>query len=886
MVKLCKYPLLVLLVCALVTLFFAFQLPRLELDNNNFRFISAEDPARIVSEYIDDTFGSSVFILVALRKNYGDVFDADFLKKIADYVKRIEAIEIINPVTSLVTADYISGGDETITVEKLLPGDFTGTREEIARLKDKVLSWDMYKHALVSDDFTATQILVPMDVRTEDAGLSESVDSFIQVRDIAKEMFSGQAEVYVTGIPVISATINEAMRDDLAVLVPLVILVVLVVLFFSFRNFQGVLLPLLTVIISAVWSIGAMPLFSIKLSVVSTVLPVILVAVGSAYGIHVLAHYLEERAARALDFESHRALVIDVTRRVAKPVFLAALTTFAGFLSFCFTTVLPIREFGFFASFGVLASLAIALTVIPSLLIIRGPRPFPLRNKKESGFFSAFVSFCLKKKSVLAICVLVIIVSVIGASKLVIDNEFIAYFGKDTDIYKSDVFVREVFGGSKIISVVAQADSSEELLSPDTLGVIDNLARYMETRVSETGKVMGFTNLVKRMNQVFNAGESPAGIPASASASGSAASDDFGFGFDTPDDEARNGDAPGDFGFSDALDAPMPVFDETPEEFNSRAGNEYLPSETEQAVELISRAARSSDNANPDALELVQSLKKLTNYEGASYYEIPREPSRYGKKTKADLAAIVSNYLVLLSGSIDDYSDDPLEPKAIKTTIQLKTTGDKETRRAIKSINDFLEAHIPPNIRVMTGGSAAIEISLNEQVVRSQLISLAVSLALVLLIIAVSNKSVTAGFIGIVPLSLSILVNFAIMGFLGIRLNIGTSLIASLAVGIGVDYSIHYMEAFKRECRRLGRPPVKGELGSFLKKTFSVSGKAIIINAVSVGSGFAVLILSRFIMLRDFGLLVALTMLISALVSLTVLPALLLTLKPRFMEAK
>jgi predicted RND superfamily exporter protein len=218
----------------------------------------------------------------------------------------------------------------------------------------------------------------------------------------------------------------------------------------------------------------------------------------------------------------------------------------------------------------------------------------------------------------------------------------------------------------------------------------------------------------------------------------------------------------------------------------------------------------------------------------------------------------------------------------------MRTVGEADTGRALNEIRRFVKANFPSDVNVTIGGSAMVESSLNREVVQSQVISVVFSLIMVFIIIAVSNKSIVGGFIGIVPLSISILLNFAVMGFLGIKLNIGTSMIASLAVGIGIDYTIHYMEAFKREVAALGitdlsllsrNPHDKRE---FLGKTFAVSGKAIIINAVSVGVGFFVLVLSRFNMLCDFGLLIALTMGTSALVSLTVIPALLLAIKPGF----
>jgi predicted RND superfamily exporter protein len=143
----------------------------------------------------------------------------------------------------------------------------------------------------------------------------------------------------------------------------------------------------------------------------------------------------------------------------------------------------------------------------------------------------------------------------------------------------------------------------------------------------------------------------------------------------------------------------------------------------------------------------------------------------------------------------------------------------------------------------------------------------------VLLIVAASNKSLAAGLIAALPLSIAILADFAMMGFLRITLNMGTAMIASLAVGIGIDYTIHFIEAYRREFA-LG--------GDYLRRTFAGSGKAILINAVSVGASFAVLIFSQFAIVAQFGALVCLSMAVSAVVSLTVIPALLETVKPKF----
>jgi predicted RND superfamily exporter protein len=890
MEKMYKYPWLIVLVILVITVFFGLQLPHIKLDNNNFRFISGKDEARKTMADIDETFGSSLFILVGFRRSYGTVFDPAFLDRIREYVDRIEAIDIIDPVSSIVNADYITGDGESITVEKLLPDDFSGRPEEISLLKDRLLSWDMYKRSLISDDFSSTQILVPMTVSSEDVGKPDVVKSFTQVRDIAKEMFDGMAEVYVTGIPVISATISEAVNSDLRLLVPLVTLVVLLVLFFSFRRLSGVVLPLLTVLIAVIWSMGAMPLFDIKLSVISTVLPVILVAVGSAYGIHVLTHYLEDSEGRQLSREEHRELVLALVRRIAKPVFLAALTTFVGFLSFCFTTVLPIREFGFFSSFGVLSSFIVALTLIPALLLLRGPSKSLAKTAKKNEENSGgaiprfFTAIAMRRGAVLFVAAAAVLVSVYGASRIIIDNVFVEYFKNDTDISRSDSFIREYFGGSKVISVMAQAESSEILLSPESLSAMDRLETFLETRVPEAGKAMGFTGLVKRINQVVNVDESPEGFKAAAQQPAGDGDEEpsFGFGDEEPTFGFGNEEPAFGFGESSPDSAAAGLFEPAPEPPAERAGNRTYT--MEEITALLDRASHSGASRGLDAPELVWELKRLTNYNGASYYEIPVDPAKYGKRTKEELAGLVSDYLFLLSGNIGSYANDPLEPTAIKTTVQLRTLGEADTGRALGEIRRFISANFPPEIKVTIGGSAMVESSLNRQVVSSQLISVIISLCLVFLIVAVSNRSFAAGLIGIAPLTISILINFAVMGFLGIKLNIGTSMIASLAVGIGIDYTIHYMEAYKREFKHFKNSSGGGSFNTreFLSATFAISGKAIIINAVSVGAGFAVLLFSRFNMMGDLGLLITLTMGTSALVSLTVIPALLLAFKPAF----
>jgi predicted RND superfamily exporter protein len=602
-------------------------------------------------------------------------------------------------------------------------------------------------------------------------------------------------------------------------------------------------------------------LLGIKLSVLTTILPVILVAVGSAYGIHIVTHYSQDTHNKTFSVEEHRRLVLELMRKLLKPVALAALTTLAGFISFCFTPIVPMREFGYCAGFGVLAAFIMAVLFIPSMFLLRGPKTSKDSEKEhtESGRFNNtitvfFLGIAQKKNIVLFAAALAVVISIYGLSKVIIDNAVIEFFQNETDMSRSDRFIREHFGGSKDLTLVVEADTSEELLHPGVLLAVDNLSIYLSENVPIVGKVVGFTDIIKRINQVFNVDESPEGLrPISANneTGGFGVFDNFGlgsFGFDNTDLGAA------------AVTKNTKIHDL--EQYSAADILRFLDSAAGKSYALSGG-------------DLVREVKRLTNYDGMAYYEIPANPARYGKKTEEELGQLIASYHFMLVG--DDemrYYNNPFEPTSIRTMIQVRATGNKETMEVIDIINEYVKANFPKNVRIMIGGGATQEMAITELILNSQIISIFISVLMVFLIITFSHKSPVAGIIGAAPLALAILCNFAVMGFLGIKLNLGTALISSLAVGIGIDYTIHFIEFFKRE--------YKIEEKGFLRRTFAGCGKAIIINALSVGAGFGVLALSQFKIIAELGALIALSMLITALVSLTVIPALLTVIKPEF----
>ena len=864
-----KHPVSMLITILAITLFFALQIIRLNFDNNNFRFIPKNDPSRISAKKIADIFGEDVPILIGIERRFSTIIDKEFLDEVKQLDEKLKEIELVKNTILITNTTHIDIGEEGIVSELLIPPDFSGTEEEIKAVKQKLRSWDLYERSLVSEDLHATQILVFLNITNEESGSPETIAACRKIMKLTNSWNFPDSKIYLTGTPIFNEIVNEATAHDLSFLVPLVIIVVLGVLFLSFRRFTGVFLPLLTVICSVIWALGAMALFNVPLSILSTILPIILIAVGSAYGIHVINHYYDEVVQDdSISKEEHKEQVIKALSEVIRPVFLAALTTFAGFVSFCFTSVVPIFEFGIFSSFGVAAAFLISITLIPGILILRGPKKPSMRwaDKKDNtsrldrGIASTFVLIAEHSRSVILFVGLIIIFSIFGVKKLVIDNVLMEYFDKDVAVIQSDSFMRKHFGGSKVLEMVIKTQNGSDVLRPDILKAIDDLSSFLEEEIEDVGKVTSIAPLIKRLNQAYNADEAPEGISKESQ------------GADDGINEAEPSDDFGDFGNfeEESDDADTQLAKNT-----SKPKKQYTQ---EEIMAMLNEAAGERAKNNLSAEDLVYEFGKKVNYKGLAYYEIPSDPKKYGKNSQEELSAIMQNYLILLGKNTEGFLDNNTNPKTLKVNIQLRTVGQQDTDKVLEEINEFVRLKFPKDVIAETGGFVLVEKTLNKLVVESQLISVGVSLFIVFIILSVYYKSVFAGFFGIIPLALSILINFGIMGRLGIKLNIGTAMVASFAIGIGVDYTIHLLAAYHKCFLK-----TKGS-GQFLYLTFLGSGKAILFNAVSVGAGFAVLMFSKFNMLSELGFLIALIMITSSLGSLTILPVLLNLMKPKFIR--
>ena len=924
-----KKPWIIIAICTAITIFFAAQLPKLKIENDAmFEYLphTTEDYQRLLKS--EEEFGSVYAIGIALETEGDTILTPDYINVIKRITDRIEAIEKVESVDSLTDIDYVTSVDGSLTAEALIPDDlyetdengndnFIGTSKDIQEIAKKIGSWDdMYNRVILSDDRKATQLAVHYANTNDGVRLTgnERLEVLVEIQKIvAEETENSGLKPTIYGDPVISQNSRAFMMRDLIELIPLVVVIIILSLFISFKTIDGTVLPLISVLMATIWSCGLMAMLGVQFTIISSVIPVALIAVDSAYGIHVLTHYYIalDNIKEPMTKELHAEAIWTGVKDVFQAILLAGLTTMVGFISLITSPLEPLHSFAVFTSLGVLFALILAITFIPAMLMLKPISKIGQRSEKMakliekakaraekrlervrkpgttladaasgSTYFKVYRFFTGTQPRLAATCIAIIVFSIVGIRHLVIDTAFINYFPKTSQPRLDVDYVNDKFAGTATVYMLVSGpeeetdnlsaenaeasetsdddfgfidfdsadfnfgfsgDDSTEAVSdalkgPDMTNVellynLENLQQYLIANNPEIGKIVSFTTFIKRMNQVMNA------------------------------------PAPG----SDAL--------------SSSEYNKVLEKKMtfEDCIKILHESYVEAGGKAATLGEMTDVFARKLNYNGLAYYEIPYDTSKYPVENREELADLVSQYLMLLGGDTLEKFAIPagsFTPNKLRVTIQLRKNSTIFVGKVIRDAKAYAEKYFPPEYNVEFTGAGQMENVMTDMIVKSQMTSLLLSLVSVFIIISISFRSGWAGLIGAIPLAFTILLNYMVMGFAGINLDLVTSIIASVAIGVGIDYTIHFLETFRNE-RAISR-----DMTIVLKNTFTKSGNGIMTNAIAIGLGFLVLCLSQFVVLRYIGILVAIVMFSSSILAMTIIPGILHIADPKFMKPK
>jgi predicted RND superfamily exporter protein len=926
MKKLLRHSWLIIATTFAITVFFAIQLRHINIENTTRLYMPHESPSFTTLLNTEDTFGSMLGLGISLETGKKSIITPEYIEVIRNITDQIIQVQNVEDVDSLTNIDYIHGGNGTLSAGSLLGEDYAGTQDDIKAIKQRIINWqDMYNHVIVSDDGRATQIMIQLTPKNESgAALSsnEQMETLYKVKDIVSKAVEGHdLEVRYYGDPVMSDNSRSFVLSDLSTLVPLVIIIVLVSLYLSFHTLGGTLLPLLTVVISTIWSCGLLVMLNFTFTIMTSVIPVCLIACGSAYGIHVMTHYyiMLDKIDGPITKENNRAAILSAVNDVWVAVILAAFTTIAGFISNITSPMEPLRSFSIFSAYGVAMALLLSVVLIPAILYVTPvnrivkPKDRRAAQLKKAGLrsvhqlrrfggrtaneansdtmYTLYRFFAGTKPRLSLLMLIILILSGIGIKKLVVDTALVNYFPPESKFRQDLAYVDEKLAGSNSLYFVVSGQEKGDLTKPEILEAVDSMQDYLAEKYPSIGKIVSFTTFLKRMNQVMHTPDlSGAAEFADTDAGTAGSADEAGFGFDFGDDSGDSGfdfgDAADDAGFdfgdaaADASSDTQTAAQEPYVDPNIAFAHQLNQTITyADCLNMLQAAYAAAGGKQADIADIVRELEREINYNGLAYYEIPYDTSKYPVTNRDELANLVSQYLLLLSSKdMEHFTDDMTNPGAIRIQVELRSHTTTETGKILKDARDYADKYFPEGYTLQPTGNAELDNTMTKLVLQSQMISIALSMVMVFIILSLSFKSPLAGIIGAIPLGLTILLNFMVMGFAGIHLDLFTSIISSVAIGVGIDYTIHFMETYKM--LRLQ----SSDLEAITKETYKTSGKGIITNAIAVGLGFFVLILSKFIILRYIGILVTLVMFSSSSLAMSVIPGILNVFDPKFMH--
>jgi diguanylate cyclase (GGDEF)-like protein len=725
--KIVRRPVVVLLFFLIVTLIFIALIPRLSFKTSIYDLEIEDLPETVNYESFKGLFGSDEIIRLVIKAD--DVFDPITFGKISEIANTVSKIDGVRRVISL----------PSIKQAVDLSGNWS-----LEKFYTVIAPVDLFTKYIITNERKATALTLVLETDADPELVIRGVE---QVLAEAPEGLS----LYQVGMPLVSQALMKFTANDFFILPPITFILIATILLLIFRKIHLVLIPLVCVSLGLIWTFGLMALINIPLSMLTMIVPVFLIAVGTAYCLHIVTEYI----ACLQHADSPESASISTFSNIYFPTLLAVITTIFGLGSLLVNRIPAIREFALFSCFGMFSLLVITLIFLPAALTF-----LPIPAQKQTArigshkVFDRFIEKIIdinlnKQKIVLPILAGIVAFCAFGMLRIKVETNPVGYFKEDTPVIRHFHDIYRDLSGSFPINVTVQSKDDYYFENPQNIAQIEDLQKFLET-LPGVDKSISFADYMKLVNYALN-------------------------GFDP------------------------------------------------------------------------------------KFYALPSEGF------EARMA--INNYATMLG---EDMFTSFMNQNLSHANIVLLThlSSSREFLETRDKIIEFAEESLPQDLILDTTGFGIVISASSHQLTNGQIKSLSLTMILVFAIMFTLFLSFKVGLIAIVPNMFPIVINFGIMGWLGIELSMVTSLIASIAIGLAVDDTIHYLFRYNREFKEdLDR-------NRALAETLRKVGRPIVFTTVTICIGFSNLIISNFKPTAVFGIMMVITMLSALVGDLILLPSL------------
>ena len=745
------HPVPVAVALVLITVVLGSQIPRIRIDESAEGLMVEHDPARKYYEGVKERFGSDNLAIVLVKAD--DVFTAPVLtivKRLSDGLERIEGV---SRVDSLTTVKNIKGRDDALDTEPLVGTSVPEAPAELARVRADALANRVLVGNLVAPDGRATALMAYLNAPPGAPGFNRHLVDRIDA--LLHEVAVPGVRAFQVGVPQTKVTYVEYLQHHLRLTPPLGLAVLVVVLFLCFRMVQGIVIPLLTAVVSIVWAMGLMAIFDIPLTVLTGIIPSLLLAIGFTEDVHMLAAYHERLRLGDEKLAAMRAML----EETSLGVLVTGVTTVLGFASLIVTDITMLVQFGWASSLGLTANLVITMLAMPILIrlwpVPRRLRPGATAAGPEHGLIEAWLErlarFNLRRRVPILIgTALLMAISLVGVTRLRVNTDLVTFFPRESPVrMRIDEFQRSL-GGAFAFYVVVDTGREDGIKDPVLLRKIVALQDFL-AGTGKVDKTVSVADYIRQLHREINGGD--------------------------------------------------------------------------RAFEVI-----------PDTSDQI------------------------------------AQYLLLLEGKeLTKYLD--FNASAANVVVRHNLSGSGDLSPLLKELHGFIGRTFPPNVQVRYTGETILYNNAADYMAVNEVTSFGVTFVVIGLIHALLFMSLKAGFLSLIPNVVPIVWVFGLMGLAGVPLNTATAMVATIAVGIAVDDTVHHMITLNRQLNEHHDQQVA------MVNTMKSQGRPIIYVSLALAAGFLVSVVSPLVPAAHFGLFAALVMIVAMVAELVLTPILMYSVR-------
>ena len=780
-----KKPHLVLLILIIALFGFGYQSKDFRLDASSETLLIDGDPDLRYLQELNERYGSKEFLILTYTPNEGMITDTS-INNLLSLKYKIQSLDWVHSVVTLLDIPLLNNSEAPLQ-ERL--ENFKTLKDEDVN-KDRgfkeIISSPVFRNFVISGDGKTSGIIVYLkknkpldDIKNKskeeieiykDQIKKRNHKNIIEIRDVIKS-YENIGKIHLGGIPMIADDMMTFIKSDIVVFGLGVLLFIIITLWYIFRKLIWILVPISSCFFSVIIMTGLLGLLGWKVTVISSNFIALMLILTMAMNIHMSTRFLQLK--ENFPNKSILDLLILTTKKMFWPILYTVMTTIIAFLSLIFSEIKPIIDFGWMMTMGLVTSFIITFTLLPTLINFVPKENVSLVKYEKSKITSFFSKLSQEyQKSIFILTGIVILFSIIGISRLEVENSFINYFSKKTEIYKGMKLIDEKLGGTTPLEVILKFPKNKA-----------------ETNDDE---------------------------------------------FEDWESENNEGDEKKYWFTKDKIDKIASV-------------HNYLDSLPEVGKVL-------SFSSIIDVATLLNNNKPLGTLEmGVLYSKIPQSIR----------TEIVDPYI-----SIEDN----------EARINLRIIDSKKDLRRndlLKKINYDLQNKLGLEKKEFKlAGVLILFNNLLQSLFKSQILTLGFVMIGIFAMFLILFKNIKLSLIGVVPNFIAAFFILGIIGLLGIPLDMMTITIAAITIGIAVDNSIHYIYRFKEEYKNLSN------YNETVKICHSTVGNAILNTSITIVFGFSILILSNFIPTIYFGIFTGIAMLLAMISVLTLLPSLILLIKP------